>query len=96
MQIVPHFSVPTLDGTFYFQQEWTGYDIYYFLFKYTNSNGNSNSATWGQNPGTFIRSLPKNVHLFYGSFDATYHNDVIERKNAVENALNPSEEIEWN
>ena len=96
MQIVPHFSVPTLDGTFYFQQEWTGYDIYFFLFKYTNSNGNSNSATWGQNPGTFIRSLPKNVHLFYGSFDATYHNDVIERKNAVENALNPSEEIEWN
>ena len=95
MQIVPHFSVPTLDGAFYFQQEWTGYDIYYFLFKYTNSDGNSNIGIWGQNPGTFLRSLPNNVHVFYGSFDSTYHNDIVERKNAVENALNPSEETEW-
>ncbi len=95
MQIVPHFAVPTLDGTFYFQQEWTGYDIYYFLFKYTDSSGNSNSATWGQSPGPFIRGLPENVHLFFGSFDSTYHTDVVNRKAAVENALNPNEETAW-
>ena len=95
MQIVPHFSVPTLDGTFYFQQEWTGYDVYFFLFKYTDSGGNSNSATWGQSPGPFIRGLPDNVHLFFGSFDSTYHTDIVNRKAAVENALNPSEEDEW-
>ena len=35
------------------------------------------------------------MHLFYGSFDTTYHNDVIERKAAVENALNPNEETRW-
>ena len=95
MQIVPQFSVPTLDGTFYFQQEWTGQDIYYFLFKSTDSSGNSNSATWGQNPGPFIRGLPANVHLFFGSFDSTYHTDIVNRKAAVENALNPNEEVEW-
>ena len=95
MQIVPHFSVPTLDGTFLFQQEWTGYDIYYFLFKYTDSSGNSNSATWGQSPGPFIRGLPSNVHLFFGSFDSTYHSDVVNRKAAVESALNPNEETAW-
>ena len=95
MQIVPQFSVPTLDGTFSFQQEWTGDDIYYFLFKYTDSGGNSNSATWGQNPGPFIRGLPSNVHLFFGSFDTTYHSDVVNRKAAVENSLNPSEETAW-
>lgn len=96
MQVVPHFTVPTLDGTFYFQQEWTGYDVYFFLFKYTDSSGNSNSATWGQSPGPFIRGLPDNVHLFFGSFDTTYHTDIINRKAAVENALNPDEEEKWN
>ena len=95
METVPHFSVPTLDGTFYFQQEWTGYDVYYFLFKYTDASGNSNSGTWGQSPGPFIRGLPDNVHLFFGSFDTTYHTDVINRKAAVENALNPDEETKW-
>ena len=95
MQTVPHFSMPTLDGTFYFQQEWTGFDVYFFVFKYTDSSGNSNAGTWGQSPGPFIRALPENVHLFYGSFDTTYHNDVLERKSAVENALNPNEETLW-
>ena len=95
MDVVPHFSVPTLDGTFYFQQEWTGHDVYFFLFKYTDGSGNSNSGTWGQSPGPFIRGLPDNVHLFFGSFDTTYHNDVLNRKAAVENALNPDEEAKW-
>ena len=95
IQVVPNFSVPTLDGTFYFQQEWTGYDVYYFLFKYTDSSGNSNSGTWGQSPGPFIRGLPDNVHVFFGSFDSTYHTDIVNRKAAVENALNPSEEEDW-
>lgn len=95
MQSVPDFSIPTLEGTFYFQQEWTGYDIYFFLFKYTDSSGNSNSATWGQSPGQFLRAMPDNVHVFYGSFDSSYHTDVVSRKTAVENALNPNEEAEW-
>ncbi len=95
MQVVPQFSVPTLDGTFYFQQEWTGHDVYYFLFKYTDSSGNSNAGTWGQSPGPFIRGLPDNVHLFFGSFDSTYHTDIVNRKAAVQNALNPNEESKW-
>ena len=46
MDVVPTFTVPTLDGTFTFQNKWTGEDVYLFMFKYTDSNGNSNSATW--------------------------------------------------
>jgi len=95
MQAVPHFSVPTLDGTFYFEQKWNGEDVYLFMFKYTNGDGSSNSATWGQNPGKLIRALPDNTHLFYGSFDSTYHNDVTQRKSSVLAALNPSEETKW-
>ena len=39
--------------------------------------------------------IAKNVHLFYGSFGATYHNDVIEKKKCGENALNPAKLVEW-
>ena len=50
MDIVPTFTVPTLDGTFTFQNKWTGNDVYLFMFKYTDGSGNSNSATWSTNP----------------------------------------------
>lgn len=95
MQAVPHFSVPTLDGTFYFEQSWNGQEVYLFMFKYTNTDGTSNSVTWAQNPGKLIRALPDNTHLFFGSFDSTYHNDVTQRKAAVQSALNPDEEEKW-
>ena len=96
MDVVPTFTVPTLDGTFTFQNKWTGDDVYLFMFKITDSNGNSNSATWSTNPGTFIRNLPDNTHLFYGSFDSSYHSDVLSRKSDVEARLNPNEEAFWN
>ena len=95
MDVVPTFTVPTLDGTFTFQNKWTGSDVYLFMFKYTDSSGNSNSGTWSTNPGTFIRNLPDNTHLFYGSFDSSYHNDILSRKSDVEARLNPSEEEKW-
>ncbi|DAC55918.1 MAG TPA: hypothetical protein D7I11_02140, partial [Candidatus Poseidoniales archaeon] len=96
MQTVPQFTFPTLDGSFNFKSEWTGHDVYFFMFKYTDNNGNSNTATWGQNPGKFIRNLPQNTHLFYGSFDNSYHNDVIQQRNAVQAGLTNSEEAQWN
>ncbi len=95
MQVVPQFSFPTLNGTFNFKDRWTGDDVYFFMFKYTDSNGNNNGATWGQNPGKFIRNLPENTHLFYGSFDNSYHNDVIQQRNAVLAGLTTSEEAYW-
>ena len=95
MQVVPQFSFPTLNGTYNFKNRWTGDDVYFFMFKYTDSNGNNNGATWGQNPGKFIRNLPANTHLFYGSFDNSYHNDVIQQRNAVLAGLTTSEEAYW-
>ena len=95
MQVVPQFSFPTLNGTFNFQNRWTGHEVYFFMFKYTDSSGNSNAGTWGQNPGKFIRNLPENTHLFYGSFDSSYHNDIIQQRNAVLAGLSTSEEAHW-
>ena len=95
MDTVAHFSLPTLDGTWSFRNEWTGNDVYIFLFKYTDSSGNGNNADWSKNPGQMIRQLPDNAHLFYGSFDNSYNSDVQGRKTAVQNALNADEEIKW-
>ena len=95
MDTVAHFSVPTLDGTWSFRNEWTGDDVYIFLFKYTDTSGNGNNADWSKNPGSMIRQLPDNAHLFYGSFDNSYRNDVLARKNAVESTLNADEELKW-
>ena len=95
MQVVPQFSFPTLNGTFNFNNRWTGHDVYFFMFKYTDSNGNNNGATWSQNPGKFIRNLPENTHLFYGSFDNSYHSDVVNQRNAVLAGLSISEEAHW-
>ena len=95
MDKVSHFSLTTLDGTWSFRNEWSGHDVYLFLFKYTDSSGNTNNADWAGNPGTLIRKLPDNVHLFYGSYDNSYNSDVTSRKTAVMNALNPDEELKW-
>ena len=95
MDTVAHFSLPTLDGTWSFRNEWTGNDVYIFLFKYTDSSGNGNNVDWSKNPGPMIRQLPDNAHLFYGSFDNSYKSDVQARKTAVQNALNSDEEIKW-
>ena len=92
---VSTFTIPTLSGSWNFQNEWTGDDVYLFLFKYTDSNGNSNSATWAHNPREIILNLPENTHLFYGSYDTTYHNDVLTRKSDIENRLNSNEEEKW-
>ena len=95
MDTVAHFSLPTLDGTWSFRNEWTGNDVYIFLFKYTDSSGNGNNADWSKNPGPMIRQLPDNAHLFYGSFDNSYNSDVQGRKSAVQSALNADEELKW-
>ena len=49
MDTVAHFSLPTLDGTWSFRNEWTGNDVYIFLFKYTDSSGNGNNVDWSKN-----------------------------------------------
>ncbi len=95
MDKISQFTFPTLDGTWSFRDTWSGEDVYLFLFKYTDGNGNSNSVTWAQNPGNLIRKLPANTQLFYGSFDSSYHSDVIGMKTEVERMLSTSEEQYW-
>ncbi len=95
MDKVSDFSFSTLDGSFSFQTDWTGHDVYMFLFKYTDSNGNTNANLLSSNPAAMIRKLPANTHLFYGSFDSTYHSDVVNLRDDVLLGLSGPEEAEW-
>ena len=39
------------------------HDVYMFLFKYTDSSGNTNANLLSSNPAAMIRKLPDNIHL---------------------------------
>jgi len=92
---VANFNIATLSGSWSFQGSWTGMDMHLFLFKYTDSSGNTNSGQWSSNPAAMIRKLPTNTHLFYGSYDNSYHQDVIDQKARVVSGLNNAEEEQW-
>ena len=94
MQAVPDFTVATLNGSFSFSDVWDGRSTFLFLIMKTTSQG-STSSTFTMNPGTLIRSLPDDVHLVYGSVDASYHQQVIDRKTDVERRLTPAEQSSW-
>ena len=95
MQVVPQFTFPTLNGTFNFNNRWTGHDVYFFMFKYTDANGNSNAATWGQTPGNSFGIFPSIRTCSTVRLTTTYHNDVIQQRNAVLAGLTTSEEAHW-
>jgi len=94
MQTVPDFTVATLNGTLTFSDLWDGRSTYMFLIMKTTSQG-STSSTFTMNPGNLIRSLPDDVHLVYGSFDSSYHQQVVDRQTDVERRLTPSEQNAW-
>jgi hypothetical protein len=92
---VANFNVATLSGSWSLQGSWTGMDMHLFLFKYTDSSGNSNNDQWSSNPAAMIRKLPANTQLFYGSYDTSFHQDIIDQKARVESGLNNAEEDQW-
>ena len=93
MQAVPQFTFPTLNYTFNFNNRWMG-QTFTFSVQVHGQQRYQQRATWGQNPGKFVRNLPANTHLFYGSFDNKYHNDVIQQRNAVLAGLTPRKKLD--
>ena len=90
------FTLNTLSGSWSFQSNWDGMDNYLFFFKYGQSS--YNMALWNQDVGDLIELLPENTHFFFGSFDSSYHNDVLNmqtRVNAYINTLPIDEKLHW-
>ncbi len=97
MDTASSFTISTLGGSWSFQNNWDGEDNYLFFFKYGQSS--YNTALWNQDVSDLIELLPdENTHFFFGSFDSSYHNDMLSVQTRVNNYINtlPNEEkIHW-
>ena len=89
---VEDFTVTTQAGPWRFQTQWSGLDSYLFIFKYGASAGGE--QVWSQPIAELIARLPLNVHVFFGSYDASYVADVDLMSARVDVALSalPAEE----
>ncbi|MEE2811749.1 MAG: peptide-N-glycosidase F-related protein [Candidatus Thermoplasmatota archaeon] len=73
--IVGDFTISTkYNGNWKMSRDWDGQSTYLFVF---NQDSNSYmSSLWNQNIGRFIEQMPENSHVFFGSFDSDYRNDI--------------------
>ena len=73
--IVADFTVQTkFNGNWKMSRDWDGESAYLFIF---NQDSNSYmSSLWSQNVGRLLDQMPANCHVFFGSFDSDYRNDI--------------------
>jgi len=84
--LVGPMTIATTSGTWQIQNEWDGYSTYLFIFNYKSSS--YMSGLWNQNVGNLLAATPDNTHMFFGSFDTDYANDIAGMQSRVDNWLN--------
>ena len=73
--IVGDFTIQTkYNGNWKMSRDWDGESTYLFII---NQDSNSYmSSLWSQNVGRLLDTLPENNHIFFGSYDSDYRNDI--------------------
>jgi hypothetical protein len=79
------FNVETLDGGWDYEAEWTGQDSHIFVLKWADSD--YNTTIWNSDLRKLFERTPPNTHFFFGSFDGSYHEDVVAMQGKVDSAL---------
>ena len=79
------FVLTTLDGDWDYEAEWTGQDSFLIVLKWSGSD--YNTQVWNSDLGALFDRTPKNTHLFFGSYDNSYHEDVVTMQGRVDTAL---------
>ena len=83
---VGDFTVQTKSGNWKMSRDWDGESTYLFIF---NQDSNSYmSSLWSQNVGSLLAEVPDNGHVFFGSFDSDYRNDIDAMNNRVNSYRN--------
>jgi hypothetical protein len=73
--VASNFNFATkYDGNWQFSTQWDGNSSYLFIFL-QSSNSYMNSL-WNQNVGDLLSDMPENGHIFFGSYDSDWQNDV--------------------
>ncbi len=67
---VGDLTLPTLDGDWNLAQSWTGCDSYVFVFTAPGSQYSAAQAVWKSSASDLLKNSPKNVHYFFGSYEA--------------------------
>jgi len=87
--IAGDFTIQTKSGNWVMSRDWDGESTYLFIFNQDSSS--YMSAIWSQNVGRLLDTMPENSHVFFGSFDSDYRNDIDamnNRVNSYRNGLN--------
>ena len=79
------FTIPTLTGEWTLSEAWDGYSNYLFLFRYAASD--YNNAVWNSDVKALLERAPEGTHLFFGSFDQSWSQDINGMKSRVDAAL---------
>ncbi len=77
--------IQTTSGNWRIQDAWDGNHTYLFIFNQKSNSYMSN--LWGQNVGDLLGATPANTHVFFGSYDSDYANDVSGMKARVDSWL---------
>jgi hypothetical protein len=90
--MVGDFTVQTKSGNWVMSSDWDGKSTYLFIFNQDSSS--YMSSLWGQNVARLLDTMPDNSHVFFGSFDSDYRNDIDamnNRVNSYRNGLNDAD-----
>jgi hypothetical protein len=89
LDTVADFTVPTMDGVWSFSENWSGLENHLFLFKFSGSSGGdaNPNAVWNTSVAAFLNRTPTNTHVFFGSYDNTWLDDIAAMKVRVDDAL---------
>ena len=79
------FTLNTLDGDWDYEAEWTGQNSFLIILKWSGSD--YNTQVWNSDLVAFFERTPKNTHVFFGSYDNSYNQDVVSMRNRVDTAL---------
>jgi hypothetical protein len=80
------FTIQTKSGNWVMSRDWDGESTYLFIFNQDSSS--YMSALWSQDVGRLLDNLPENGHVFFGSFDSDYRNDIDAMNNRVNSHRN--------
>ena len=86
------FTVQTKSGNWVMSRDWDGQNTYLFIFNQDSSS--YMSSLWSQDVARLLDTMPGNSHVFFGSFDSDYRNDVDamnNRVNSYRNGLNDAD-----
>ncbi|MEK6606789.1 MAG: peptide-N-glycosidase F-related protein [Myxococcota bacterium] len=86
------FVLPTLDGDWDLQAEWSGLDSYLFFAHAECAGCGYYEGLWASSPRELLELSPERVHYFFLSYEDDAEDEVVAMKQRVDEALDHLDE----